>query len=66
MLNLSEMRSAAGLTQAEVAARAGLTQQMYNYVENGRRRPSVSTAKKIAAVLGFAWTDFFDDDDASA
>lgn len=65
-MNLAEIRKEKGLTQADVAAETGMTQQMYCYVETGRRRPSVSAAKRIAAVLGFDWTEFYDDDGESA
>lgn len=59
---LKELRIAKGLTGSAVSAEAGITQQMYNYVENGKRSPSVTVAKRIAAVLGFDWTRFFDDE----
>ena len=65
-MNLIDLRKEKGLTQFEIAERAGVPQQFYNYIENGRRRPSVSVAKKIAAVLGFDWTEFYDDDGESA
>lgn len=31
-------------------------------IESGDRKPTVKTAKKIAAALGFDWTLFFDDE----
>lgn len=49
-------------TQAQIAEAAGITQQMYCMLELGERRPSPEVAKKIAAVLGFNWTRFYDDD----
>jgi len=52
-----------GRTQAEVAKEAGITQQMYSFIELGERRPSVEVAKKIAAVMGFHWTKFFEDEE---
>ena len=51
-----------GRTQAQIAKAAGITQQMYSFIELGERRPSVEVAKKIAAVLGFDWTLFYQDD----
>ncbi len=51
-----------GRTQAEIAKAAGITQQMYSAIEISKRRPSVEVAKKIAAVLGFNWTRFYEDD----
>lgn len=58
---LKTVRQEKSLTGAEVAEAAGITQQFYNFIENGRRRPSVDVAKRIAAVLGFEWTRFFEE-----
>ena len=53
-------RKEKNLTQKEVADKVGITRQMYSCVENGKRRPSVEVAKKIAEVLDIEWTKFFD------
>lgn len=58
---LKSVRKDKGMTGGEVAAAVGITQQFYNFIENGRRRPSVDVAKRIAAVLGFEWTRFFEE-----
>ena len=50
-------------TQAEVADAVGVSQQQYSHIENGRRLPSVKTAKRIASFLGFSWVKFFSDDE---
>ena len=50
-------------TQESVSREAGISQNFYSSIENGIRRPSVETAKRIAAVLGFDWTEFFNDTD---
>lgn len=47
------------LSQKIVAERAGITQPSYCNIEIGRRSPSVRSAKKIAAVLGFDWINFY-------
>ena len=52
-----------GRAQAQIAKAAGITQQMYSLIELGERRPSVEVAKKIAAVMGFHWTRFFEEED---
>jgi len=52
-----------GRTQAQIAKAAGITQQMYSFIELGVRRPSVEVAKKIASVMGFHWTRFYEDED---
>ena len=63
---LKHIRIDADMTQIEVAEKVGITQQMYWMIENGERRPSVETAKKIAAVLGFDWTMFYPDEQKGA
>ena len=57
---LIELRK--GYTQTQIAEAVGITQQMYSAIELGERRPSVEVAKKIAAVMGFNWTRFYDDE----
>lgn len=58
---LVNIRKRYNLTQLQVAQRVGIAQPVYNRIETGKSNPSVDTAKKIAAVLGFNWTRFFDD-----
>lgn len=60
---LREKRMSRNLTQEKVAKQAGISRTMVTEVENGNAAPSVTVAKKIAAVLGFDWTLFFDDDE---
>ena len=57
---LKGLREERGLRQKKVAEMSGITQQMYSFIENGSRRPSVEVAKKIVEVLDFDWTRFFD------
>ncbi len=61
---LIELRK--GYSQTQIAEAAGISQQMYSAIELGERRPSVEVAKKIAAVLGFDWTRFYEDDEQAA
>lgn len=49
---IREARIAAGLTQAELAGRSGLTQSHISRLENGEHSPSHATVKKIADALG--------------
>ncbi len=58
---LIDARKANGLTQKAVAEKVGVAQPSYCAIEKGGTRPSVATAKKIAAVLGFDWTKFFEE-----
>jgi len=52
-----------GRSQAQIAEAVGISQQMYSAIELGERRPSVEVAKKIASVMGFDWTRFYEDED---
>lgn len=58
---LISYREKKGISQSEVARQIGITQQMYNFIENNKRNPSVEIAKKIADVLNFSWTKFYED-----
>lgn len=60
-MNLSKLRTCANMTQDEVARRAGIGRASYANIENGARKPSVRTARAIAAVLDFDWTEFFNE-----
>ncbi len=52
-------RKEKGLTQQEMADEVGVSRQYYNDIENGKRQPSVTIAKKIGEVLEVEWTIFF-------
>ena len=47
-------------TQQTIADAAGIAQNTYAALETGARRPSVEVAKRIAEVLDFEWTRFFE------
>jgi transcriptional regulator with XRE-family HTH domain len=57
---LVALREAAGLTQAELARRAGLVRSFYARVESGRHNPSVGTLLKIAGVHGLSVSGLLD------
>jgi len=64
---LKELRTkSSNMTQKELAARVGISRTMITEIENGKANPSVDVAKKIAAVLGFDWIRFFEDDQDKA
>lgn len=46
-------RQRSGLTQDELAAQAGITQQVVSAYETGRREPTLPTLKKLLAAAGF-------------
>lgn len=49
------------LTQEKIAELARISRSAYSNIEIGKRDPSVDVAKRIASVLGFDWTFFFED-----
>jgi putative transcriptional regulator len=55
---LKELRTAAGMTQAELAAKAGLSLQGLWQIESGRRDPSWSTVVKLAKALNVSLASF--------
>lgn len=59
---LKEIRMKQEKTQDWVADEAGISRGAYGNIENGERRPSVEVAKRIAGVLGFDWTRFYEDE----
>ena len=50
--DLERKRKAKGLTQAEVAGKAGIRVETLSRLENGRGNPTVATVKKILRALG--------------
>lgn len=58
---LKKIREENGLTQQDVAELADVERTTYASIEQGRRNPSVVNAMRIASVLDFEWTIFFDD-----
>lgn len=50
---LREARTAAGLSQADVASRAGVTQSVISVYEAGRRQPSILTLAALIAATGY-------------
>ena len=59
---LREKRLEMGLTLNDLAKEVGVSWQSISYYENGSRRPSPEIAQKIADVLGFPWTRFYEDE----
>lgn len=50
---LREARTAAGLSQMELAARAGIVQSVISVYESGRRQPSIPTLAALVAATGY-------------
>ncbi len=56
---LKEVRTAAGLTQVELAALAGVSRKTVNTVENGVFVPSTILALSLAKALGTTVEELF-------
>ncbi|MBI1852039.1 MAG: helix-turn-helix transcriptional regulator [Planctomycetes bacterium] len=50
--SLARKRRTAGVSQAKVAAKAGLRVETLSRIENGHGNPTVATVKKILRALG--------------
>jgi DNA-binding XRE family transcriptional regulator/molybdate-binding protein len=59
MARLQSLREERGLTQAELAAAAGISRQMVGAIEAGRHLPRVDAAIALAAALGIAVEELF-------
>ena len=56
---LKQLRADAGITQAELAEKVGVTRKTVNTVENGVFTPSATLAIKLAAALGVTVEELF-------
>jgi len=59
---LIERRKSRELTQTCIAGRAGISRSYYTQIERRQRSPSIPVAKKLAEILEFDWTCFYDDE----
>lgn len=62
-MDLKAKRQQKGMTQVELAKAIGRSQSSVTRFETGITRPKPETAKKIAAVLDFNWTEFYEEGD---
>jgi transcriptional regulator with XRE-family HTH domain len=62
---LTELREAAGLSQYEVAKRAGVTRQTLSRLEMGESVPSWPTVQALAKALGVSCEAFQTDTEAA-
>ena len=58
---IKALRTAQGMSMAELSRRASMSDRAIRYIEAGEREPSVDAIQKIAAALG-GTTDYFMDD----
>lgn len=59
-MNIKERREQLGISQKELAERAKISQSFLCDIEQGRCKPSIDTAIKIAQVLDVADIKFFE------
>lgn len=59
-MNIKEKREQLGISQKELAERAKISQSFLCDIEQGRCKPSIDTAIKIAQVLDVADIKFFE------
>ena len=59
MNKIKQTREAAGLSQTELASRAGVSQRYIAFIESGKRKPSLSLAHKISKVLKLSVDELF-------
>lgn len=57
---LTNKRKKKQISQEKLAIRCNVSQVTIARIESGERRPSPKLAKKIAKVLDFDWTKFYD------
>ncbi len=57
--SIRTIREGAGFTQAELAARIGVTRQTLIAIEQGKYSPSLELAFQIARVFGIGLDDVF-------
>ncbi len=65
-LSLRDARERLGLTQAELAERAGVSRQLVGGVEAGRHTPAVDAALRLARALGLSVEELFGPSDPPA
>jgi transcriptional regulator with XRE-family HTH domain len=61
---LEEIRKERGLSQRELARRAGLTHGTISFIERDKISPSIGTMRQILDCLGLTLSDFFGREDA--
>ncbi|NPV80694.1 MAG: helix-turn-helix transcriptional regulator [Firmicutes bacterium] len=57
-IRIKELREAAGLSQNELARRAGIAQSGLSYLETGAKSPSIDTLLRICDALGVSLSQF--------
>ncbi len=61
--NFARLRRAQGLTQEEVEARSGFSQQYLSSLERGRRNPTIISLYELAKALGVSHVELVQPDE---
>ena len=61
--NFSRLRRAKGLTQEEVEARSGFSQQYPSGLERGQRNPTIITLYELAQAIGVSHMELVEPDE---
>ena len=59
--NIHALRKDMNITQQEAAQKAGISTNYWNWIENGKRVPKLSTLETIANVLGVKLSRLFEE-----
>ena len=59
-MNIKEKRERLGISQKELAEKAEISQSFLCDIEQGRSKPSIDTAVKLADALGISDIKFFE------
>ena len=59
-MNIREKREELGMSQKELAEKTGITQSFLCDIEQGRSKPSIDVAIKLADALGVKDIKFFE------
>ncbi|HBP38661.1 MAG TPA: transcriptional regulator [Clostridiales bacterium] len=57
---LVDRRKNRGMTQMDIAAKAGISRAYYTQLETGQRDPSIKVAIRLAEILDLEWTWFYE------
>ncbi len=58
---LVDLRKSKGMKAVEMARQINVSRSRYCNIEKGRGKPTIAQAKRLANILGFDWTRFYDD-----
>jgi len=66
MRKIKKLRVVQGLTQKKLAERVCISRANLTNIENGRRTPSMKTARKLANALGCTIDELFEREDETS